>query len=124
MSRSPNMSRVAQVHGDYGRYTSEQSEMDMGPPPRGEPMPLEKPGCNTPTLPEPKAETLREAHQGIYTKLVRDDIPSKITGFPKHVLKVQEVTKLLLFVGLAAGSIILLDISAKFLIVAASKNRK
>jgi hypothetical protein len=59
-----------------------------------------------------------------YTRLVKTDISSTIMGVPKHVFKVKEVTKFLLFVGMAAGSILLIDVSAKFLIAMSNKNKQ
>lgn len=52
-----------------------------------------------------------------YTKLVKSAaVTQSITGVPKHVFKVRETTKLLLFLGVAAGGILMLDLTARLLI--------
>jgi hypothetical protein len=54
---------------------------------------------------------------GSYTKLVKSaTLPLYTMGVPKHVFKVRETSKLILFLGAAAGGIILLDLSARLLI--------
>jgi hypothetical protein len=54
---------------------------------------------------------------GPYAKLVKSTmLPFSALGVPKHVFKVRETTKLLLFLGVAAGGILLLDLSARLLI--------
>lgn len=54
---------------------------------------------------------------GPYTKLVKSTmLPFHTLGVPKHVFKVRETTKLILFLGVAAGGVLLLDLSARLLI--------
>jgi hypothetical protein len=50
-----------------------------------------------------------------YRMVVKEDLLGRIVGVPKHVFKVREQTKLLLFVGVAAGAILLLDLSVRLL---------
>lgn len=58
-----------------------------------------------------------------YTKLVKSTgLPLGVLGVPKHVFKVQETTKLLLFISVAAGSVIFLDLCTKLLVTI--NNRK
>lgn len=58
-----------------------------------------------------------------YTKLVKSSmLPFSAVGLPKHVFKVRETTKLLLFLGVAVGGVLLLDLSAR-LIVSIAHNR-
>jgi hypothetical protein len=46
-------------------------------------------------------------------------------GVPKHVFKVRETTKLLLFVGFAVGGVLLVDMTARLLVsIAHSKCSK
>ena len=113
---TPRMTPVFEVHDDNlkddpSELFTIQRRLRSGP--YQEPLPQPQP---QPQQPIPMDhETLK------YTRLVKDDISSKIMGVPKHVFKVKEVTKLLLFVGLAASSIVLLDVSAKFLIAMAKR---
>jgi hypothetical protein len=64
--------------------------------------------------------------QGAYTKLVKSPmLPFMTMGVPTHVFKVRETTKLLLFMGVAIGGILLLDLSARLLVsIAHSKCEK
>jgi hypothetical protein len=58
-----------------------------------------------------------QTEDGAYAKLVKSTmLPFSTLGVPKHVFKVRETTKLLLFLGVAAGGILLLDLSARLLI--------
>jgi hypothetical protein len=57
-----------------------------------------------------------------YTKLVKSTTIPTALGIPKHVFKVRETTKLLLFLGIAVGGIVLLDLTSK-LIVSISQMR-
>ena len=55
-----------------------------------------------------------------YTKLVKSPsfVPSLI-GLPKHVLKVRETSKLLLFIGFASAGLLMLDMSTKLILAIA-----
>jgi hypothetical protein len=54
---------------------------------------------------------------GSYEKLVKSSmLPFSTLGVPKHVFKVRETTKLIMFLGVAIGGVLLLDLSAKLLI--------
>jgi hypothetical protein len=52
-----------------------------------------------------------------YTKLVKSPmLPFSAVGLPKHVFKVRETSKLLLFLGAAIGGILILDLSARLIV--------
>lgn len=64
-----------------------------------------------------------QASESAYTKLVKSTmLPMTTIGVPKHVFKVRETTKLLLFLGVAAGGILLLDLSARLIVSIAHHN--
>lgn len=59
----------------------------------------------------------QESPENAYSKLIKSPALSLSTmGVPKHVFKVREATKLILFLGLAAGSVLLLDLTVRLLI--------
>lgn len=108
--------RVA-ADADDQQYASDL-ELAVAPPPQPARRPAAKPQA-TVALPSPQAGD--EQLEAIYTKLLQDDIPAKMTGVPKHVLKVREVTDLLLFVAVAAAGIMLFDVTTKFFFSIARK---
>lgn len=58
-----------------------------------------------------------------YNQVTNGDITGTIFGVPQSVFQVQEVTKLLMFAGLAVGTIVLLDVSMKFILSMAAQRR-
>lgn len=91
-----------------------------------EPEPAMQPPARVRT--KPQASVLLRAPQAtatkadsVYSKLLQDDIPARMTGVPKHVLKVREVTDLILFVAVAAAGIMLFDVTTKFFFSIARK---
>ena len=119
---SPRMTAVTEVHDDPTQPEDDPADIfhqrRLRSGPYTEPLPPRMRQV------QQRQEQIEEIAPSRYTKLVKDDISSKIMGVPKHVFKVKEVTKFLLFVGAAAGAVLLLDVSAKFLIAVANNSKR
>lgn len=72
--------------------------------------------------PMPNAMTLSK-DVTTYNHVATGDLTGTILGVPQGVFKVREVTKLLMFAGLAAGTILLLDVSSRFLVSMSQRNK-
>lgn len=86
------------------------------PPPSGF-LPSSKMMYNQQAVPLTDESVEDQQLQGAYTKLVKSStLHNSFLGVTKHVFKVREGTKLILFLGAAAGGILLLDLTARLLI--------
>jgi hypothetical protein len=119
---------VSNVHGDGLRFVtsldryavpSNQSNVICAAEKKDRQQPIFAtttiPSVQAPFGAEPRNDD--DDDQGAYTKLVKSPmLPFTMLGIPTHVFKVRETTKLLLFMGVAIGGVLLLDLSARLLV--------
>lgn len=68
---------------------------------------------------------VRPESSGAYTKLVKSVmLPITTLGLPKHVFKVRETTKLLLFASVAIGGVLALDLAARLIVSVSELKRR
>jgi hypothetical protein len=106
-------SRVSDVHDGY-RLEEAENWPFMRTPLNAPQPPPQRP------LAVPAPLPAQAVSEDPYTTLSQADVLKTSIGISKDVFKVREVTKLLLFVGLAAGSILFLDISIRLIIATAT----
>lgn len=147
MFKSPHLGAgiVSVVHGDFsnnmleptGRWpymqTAQGGALARLAPPNTAMVPdVPSKSCDSSIMPQQQQQMqlmqpdteAAPAVDGAYKKLIQSTmLPLSLIGVPKHVFKVRETTKLLLFMGVAAGGIILLDLSLKLVTQVANQKK-